>query len=361
MSTGFMRFRGTKPDTARGFQPGYRLTPAHRDAIERIQRLDGALGASRLHPDFLESLRRRAATLNTHATTSLEGNPLSEGDVEEIASAPQRRLEAPEAIEIQNHLRYHAGLARSAPRERLGPSEMLDTHRVLLQGVLPSGVGSFKLNPNVITDAEGREIFHPTPPDRVVGELGSLLSWFDATPLPTPARIAIWVHEFLSLHPFRDGNGRTGRALTHRLFLATGFSAMKYVALDSQFLANRTAYMDAIRSVQTDAWDHAAWVAYFLECLERAYQDAATAVSGQARLVGELDGLSRELIEWVLARGGNAFSRADFLSSPQGKAYHDVSVSHVLTKLVQAEFLVADGSGKARRYRPGRRFRELVS
>jgi len=351
--------RGTKPDTTKGFAPCYQLSLGHRDAAEAIQRLDGALGAQTVHPDFLLALRERAASLNTHATTSLEGNPLSQAEVEALAARPQKRLQAPEQLEVLNHLRYHASLAKVPPTGPLGAGEMLATHAELLRGVLPAGVGAFKTSTNVIADEMGREVFYPTPPPRVEGEIEALLRWYDASPLPTPIRVAIWVHEFFSIHPFRDGNGRVGRALTHRLLLAAGFRGMAYVALDAEFLANRRAYMDAIRSVQTDRWDHGEWVTFFLSALQRAYTDADAAVRGQGRIVGAIQGLPREILDWVLLHGGSEFGRAALLAGIPD--YHDVSVSHALTGLVASGHLVATGAGRARKYRPGPRFREAIA
>lgn len=355
------RLRGTKPDTTSGFGPVYALTREHRDAVERIQRTDGELGASVVHADFLESLRRRAATLNTHATTSLEGNPLDRAAVAGIERTLGRKRTTPSEIEVANHLRYHARLARQPPREPLSLSEIQATHRELLWGVLETGLGSWKVNPNVITDEEtGADVFYPTPPQRVEGELRALSEWFDADPLPTLVRVAIWTHEFLSIHPFRDGNGRTGRALTHRLLASAGFAGMKFVALDAEFLANRRGYMEALRRVQTTRWDHAGWVTFFLASLERAYADARAAVRGQAVVSEGLDGLRRSIVEWVLQKGGASFARADLMRSDAARDYHDVSVSHALTWLTQAEYLQASGNGRARRYRPGPRFRELL-
>lgn len=355
------RLRGTKPDTTAGFAPSYGLTREHRDAAERIQRMDGELGASVVHADFLESLRKRAATLNTHATTSLEGNPLGREAVATIERTLGRKRTTPSEIEVANHLRYHARLARQPPAGPLTLHEMQATHRELLWGVLETGLGNWKVNPNVITDEEsGREVFYPTPPSRVEGELNALMAWFESSPLPTLVRVAIWSHEFLSIHPFRDGNGRTGRALTHRLLASAGFQGMKFVALDAEFLANRRGYMEALRAAQTTRWDHAPWVTFFLGRLEQAYGDARAAVQGHAVVSEGLDGLRRNIVDWVLQKGGASFARADLMRSDAARDYHDVSVSHALTWLTKARYLQASGSGRARRYQPGPRFRELL-
>lgn len=353
------RKRGTKPDTTAGFSPPYRLQREHRDQAEALLVLEGQLAQSSVHPDFLADLRRKAATLNTHATTSIEGNPLDRRAVEAIALAPRRTSREVAEVEVRNHLGYYAGLSRMAPGP-LTPAEIQRTHEALLAGVLPWAPGSWKTSQNVIQDEAGRDVFYPTPPRRVEQELGALNAWFEESPLPTPVRVAIWTHEFFCIHPFKDGNGRVGRALTHRLLSTNGMPGIQYVGLDAQFLAHRRRYMEAIESVQDDAWDHAPWVTFFLGCLRDAYQEAIDAVTSYGGVAEDLDGLKRAIMRWVVERGGATFARVDFLRAPAGKAYHPVSVSQALSRLVDQEYLEPDGAGRGRVYRPGARFREAL-
>lgn len=353
--------RGTKPDTTEGFSPSaYDLPKEHRDLAEAIIKLEGQIMQAGVHADFTERLRRRAATLNTHATTSIEGNPLSRDEVESIADSPGKKTKIPEEVEIRLHLKFYESLARDPPTAPLDLEEVRDTHARLLTGVLPSGVGDWKSGQNVIVDENGKEVFYPTPPGRVKAELDALNAWFEDSALPTPVRVAIWAHEFVCIHPFRDGNGRAGRALTHRLLATHGFPGMAYVALDAQFLADRRAYMSAIAAVQTTAWDHTPWVAYFLAAMRAAYEESIEVLQGFRGTVDGFDGLKRGILQWVVRRGGGSFTRADFLAAPERKDYHAVSVSNALTALVEQGYLTAKGERRGRRYLPGPRFSELA-
>lgn len=352
--------RGTKPDTTKGFQPAYELTREHRDLAEAVARLEGQIARVDVHADFMERLRRRAATLNTHATTSIEGNPLSREDVEKIAETPTKKSKKPEEIEIRLHLKFYDQLTKKPPKGALTLDEIRDTHAQLLTGVLPSGVGDWKTKQNVIVDEQGKEVFYATPPGRVEAELQALNAWFEQSTLPTLVRVAIWAHEFACIHPFRDGNGRTGRALTHRLLATHGFPGMAYVALDAQFLADRKGYMAALAAVETTAWDHAPWVAYFLDKLRAAYEESIEVLQGFRGTVDGFDGIKRAILQWVVRRGGGSFTRADFLAAPERKDYHEVSVSNALSSLVEQGFLTAKGERRGRRYIPGPRFSELA-
>lgn len=353
--------RGTKPDTTDGFSPAYQLTREHRDLAEAIARLEGRIASADVHADFLERLRRRAATLNTHASTSIEGNPLSREQVERIAETPARKTTGPDEVEIRLHLKFYAQLAKRPPAGGLTLDEIRDTHARLLTGVLPSGVGDWKPKQNVILDESGKEVFYPSPPARVQAELKALNAWFDDSPLPTLVRVAIWAHEFACIHPFRDGNGRAGRVLTHRLIATNGFPGMAYVALDAQFLADRKGYMTAIAAVETTAWDHTPWVAFFLDKLRAAYEESMEVLRGFRGTVDSFDGLKRAILQWVVRRGGGSFTRADFLDADERKDYHAVSVSNALSALVDQGFLTARGERRGRRYLPGPRFSELAA
>jgi Fic family protein len=116
------------------------------------------------------------------------------------------------------------------------------------------------------------------PPDRKVGILlVELLDWLhstDTAQLHPVVRAALLHHRFTSIHPFRDGNGRTARAITTLLLWRAGFPA-EILLLQRMLDVRRTDYIESLR--RADQGDVQGWVVFFAEALRDALQ---LAVSG---------------------------------------------------------------------------------
>jgi Fic family protein len=98
---------------------------------------------------------------------------------------------------------------------------------------------------------EPRVHFEAPPSERVPGEMAAFIAWFNATspsgdtPLPTLARAGVVHLYFESIHPFEDGNGRIGRALSEKA-ISQNLGCATYSSLASVILARRKAYYAAL-------------------------------------------------------------------------------------------------------------------
>jgi len=122
-----------------------------------------------------------------------------------------------------------------------------------------------------VADLETGALITAFPPDDEVGELlDSLLEWLgsdEATSLDPIERAAIFHHEFVHIHPFRDGNGRTARALMTLVLRREGF---EYEVLILQRLLDekRSVYISVLRAA--DAGDLTAWITFLAQTLREA-------------------------------------------------------------------------------------------
>jgi Fic family protein len=122
-----------------------------------------------------------------------------------------------------------------------------------------------------VADPATGELITHFPPDREVGPLLSgLLEWLDsdeARRLDPVERAAIVHHEFTRIHPFRDGNGRTARALMTLLFRRDGYE-YEVLILQRVFDESRSEYINALR--QADSGDISGWMLFLAKALQRA-------------------------------------------------------------------------------------------
>lgn len=128
----------------------------------------------------------------------------------------------------------------------------------------------------VVSGPMGRETVHfeAPPVERVDGEMGQFLSWWQESRGKTEGvvRAAVAHLRFLTIHPFEDGNGRIARALTDMALAQDEREPRRFYSLSSQIMAEREAYYDILERTQKDEGDITAWLLWFLGCMTRSLE-----------------------------------------------------------------------------------------
>ncbi len=125
----------------------------------------------------------------------------------------------------------------------------------------------------VVSGAMGKEKLHyeAVKPQMVKAEMDKFLDWFnndDKLDLVLKAAIAhFW---FIIIHPFDDGNGRIGRAITDMLLACAEGSGERFYSMSSQILVERKQYYEVLKKVQHSTGDITEWLEWFLHCLKNA-------------------------------------------------------------------------------------------
>ena len=165
---------------------------------------------------------------------------------------------------------------------------MREIHRRVLDGQGPLLTpGEYRRGENRVAGIDGELIF-ATPPSGDVPELmRSFAAWIAGHPeVPTAVLAAVTHLEFVAIHPFNDGNGRTARALSRLLLVRGGYGFDGLVSLDAYLDTHRSDYFAAIRAsigqAYAPGYDATPFVAFFL----RAITSAADHVLARLRGLG---------------------------------------------------------------------------
>jgi len=156
--------------------------------------------------------------------------------------------------------------------------------------------------------------------------------------------IAVFVADFLAIHPFQDGNGRLSRVLTTLLLLKKGYAYVPYSSLESVVEANKEGYYLALRRTQSTlesdnpAWDP--WIQFFLQSMQRQKANLQTRLSRERIIEGELPALSVRILELVREHGRVKTSDVETLT---GESRSTIKVR--LNDLVQRGMLARYGKG----------------
>lgn len=195
-----------------------------------------------------------------------------------------------------------------------------------------------------------RADFVPPHDERVQAAIDDLLVFANRDDLPTVAQVAITHAQFETIHPFADGNGRTGRALVHSMFANKGLSERITVPVSSGLLVNTGAYFKALNDYRKGD----------IEPIVERFNDATIFAVGNGRqLVDDLKGVRESFTDRVKARSdSSAWKIADLLVGQPviNSAYvqdrlkiSDVAALRAIETLEKAAVLVQPASAKKNR------------
>lgn len=267
--------------------------------MEAISRKQGELDA--LKRDIRDDARIEsiAAVDAVHFSTKIEGNTLSRDQVTQALQASQvkNKLKAParELNEVLNYSRVRRLMREwSLKTKPWNDDWVLEHHAELLKGIVKGRLrGCYREAQCVIQDSRTHAIVYMAPEWKDVPPLmKGLLGWLRKQRQEgmSPLLLAAQFHfEFVTIHPFMDGNGRLGRLLTNGILLAGGYDVERYAALEKQHELDRARYYHALRSMQAgnfydipEGQDLRSWVEYWLRCLLATYEEALSRMAGTA-------------------------------------------------------------------------------
>lgn len=243
------------------FEPRVRFTAGLERKLAAISaRLDRLEPADALGRREL-AIRREITPVRTTATTRIEGygDPGGPYRDEDVAAANR-------GAELAYDFIDYLAAVPEVPIDELAMREM---NRLFLTGASPA------VTPGAYRRGQNR-VGNFTPPDQgdVPGLMRGLSGWLATSDLPVLATAAIAHLEFVAIHPFWDGNGRTARGLSAVVIQRSWPYGGALLAFEPELYARRAAYFDAIeRSLgraYRPAYDATPFVRLFTEAVESA-------------------------------------------------------------------------------------------
>jgi Fic family protein len=253
-----------------------------------------------IDPTHAQWLRQRAWIRTIHGTTRIEGNTLSDVEVESLLAgvaaaggATVSQREAREIIGTREALEIVDELASGSAT--LDENVIREIHKRVLWGQSPLLTpGEYRRGENRVVDAAGNPVF-TTPPSGDVPELMHQFgTWLGTAPTAYAAPIAAALAhlELVAIHPFNDGNGRAARAISRFILVRHGFDLAGLVSLDAQLDLDRPAYFGAIRqSIGTSyepGYDATSFVVYFLGSITTSADHVLARIRGLGTVMVEI-------------------------------------------------------------------------
>ncbi len=257
------------------FKPRYTITPKILTNISDITEIKAIVERSRVLPLNEAQLRRQAILRMAHTSTSIEGNKLAQFEVGKVLEGKTVRAPQKDILEVENYYKALQLLEKlSKLKHDLTVEEVLLLHKTVINGLVDKEkTGKFRPGDVYVLDdlGGGKELLRFKGPDAKVvpGLVSKLLEWLKKSRKDLhPIIVAGILHlEFVSIHPFTDGNGRVARLLTQLFLYRRGWDFRKIIVLEDYYNRDRLSYYNAehmeegSQYIQGREFTH--WLEYF--------------------------------------------------------------------------------------------------
>jgi Fic family protein len=359
------------------WQPRYTLTPACVRHLMDIEAARAVVEQITLPPTLQSELRRQARIRSTHYSTQIEGNRLTLAEAEKVVQGTKVQLHGRErdAGEVRSYWKALVRVEEWAERGDELTEELIQRLHALVEGrVRPS---PYREGQNAIRDSEtGALVYLPPEAKDVPALMAGLVQWVhqaEAEHLPPPLIAGLAHYQFVTIHPYYDGNGRTARLLATFLLHRDGYGLGGLYSLEERHAQDLAAYYRSlIVHPHHNYYEGRAeaeltpWLDYFLRTLATVFAAAQKQALRYSRgedsftlepdLLRRLDPRARK----VLA----LFARTERITAgdvARVLGLSDRTARLLLRKWLEDEWIeMADPSRRGRAYRLSASYRQVI-
>ena len=301
-------------------------------------------------PEELEKLVEIAKVQSTEASNAIEGIVTTNTRIRQLVeekTTPRNRDEQ----EIAGYRDVLNLIHENFDAIPITRNYILQLHKILYSHMNNPMAGRTKNVQNYISatypDGHVETLFTPLAPyetpealDRICEEYNRVIGNMEVEPLIV---IPVFIHDFLCIHPFNDGNGRMSRLLTTLLLYRSGFYVGKYISLEAKIAKNKDLYYDVLGQAQI-GWHEGTenavpFIKYLLGTILSAYKDFEDRFALIETKLPPLETVRRATMEKI-----GRFTKQDIRELCPSLSIS--SIEGALRKLVAAGELKREGAGK---------------
>lgn len=276
-----------EPSSRPTWQPRYTLLPAIVRALLEIEAARAVVDHTPFPPMVAEELRRRARIRSTHYSTRIEGNRLTLAEAEEVLAGSRTSFHGRErdVSEVRNYWNALLRVEEWAARGTSLTEDLIQRLHALVERGSRARPTPYRDGQNVIRDSETGAIVYLPPEARDVPNLmAGLVSWVERERkiLPVPLIAGLAHYQFVTIHPYFDGNGRTARLLATFLLHRGGYGLNGFFSLEEYHARDLAAYYGSLAAHPHHNYyegraeaDLTPWLEYFLQVLAAVFGTAS--------------------------------------------------------------------------------------
>lgn len=334
-----------------------KLTMKLMNEISKIDRFDASWSiVEKREGQTLKQLKSIATVRSVGASTRIEGSKMTDAEVEVLIDKLKvSKLEERDEQEVAGYFDTFDTISESYKDIDISQGSLQNLHKILMKYCDKDEwhKGGYKKHSNAVeaNHANGfKQIIFKTaePGFETENAMKKLMDWYysDNDTLPI-VKIAIFIYDFLSIHPFQDGNGRLSRLLTSLLLLKQGYSWIQYVSFEHEIENRKAEYYKVLMQTQKQRPNEKIdeWVVFFLDCLLNLQNQLTEKLQTQQNLTKHFAPREKNIIAFIENHPGSKSSEiADRLAIPLS------TVKKLLTSMVTNKVILKYGVGAGTNY-----------
>lgn len=326
--------------------------------------------------EMLTSLRETARLTATHYSTQIEGNRLTQTQVEETLAGARFPGRERDAAEVRNYYRAIEEVDRLAQRSAaLTEADLRCLHGLVLNG-RPSPT-PYRDGQNVIRDSLSKSIVYLPPeaadvPALMADLMVGVNAELERDDLPVPLIAALAHYQFATVHPYYDGNGRTARLLTTLILHRTDYGLKGIYSLEEYYARNLTGYYEALSVGHSHNYyfgradaEVTRFIAYFCAGMAEAFAAVRVQAASAAKRGAPDESLRLRRLDPRQRRLMNLFQRQETATSAEMARHLGLSPRTVVALcrgwLADGFLVLHEASRKSRSYQLGPDYERLAA
>lgn len=218
-------------------------------------------------------MQKEALILESHYSTHIEGTALSLKQARSILEGRKvKGINRDDEKELLNYKKAMDFISKYIGKGNpITVGIIRELHKILVKDVRgeQADPGNYRKVQNYVVNSRTREVIYTPPPPLEVPHLMKVfVEWLNKVEDLSPIFVAgISQFQFVHIHPFIDGNGRTARILSTLILYKTGYDFKRLFTISEYYDKDRPSYYQAIQSVRKNNMDMTAWLEYFVNGL----------------------------------------------------------------------------------------------
>jgi len=325
--------------------------------ISQIDRFDASWSSiEKREGSNLKQLKSIATIQSVGSSTRIEGSKMSDMEVEKLLNDMDiSKLENRDAQEVAGYSTVLNTISSSFDHIEVTESNIKNLHNQLLKYSDKDKWhrGNYKQHINAVEatfpDGTRQIIFKTAEPGFPTEDaMRNLISWYDNEKEIHPLIItASLIYDFLSVHPFQDGNGRLSRLLTNLLLMKYGYNWIEYISFEHEIEKNKKDYYRSLRICQSQRpnEDITEWINFFLKSLSNLQRKLKEKLE-RTGILTELSLQQEKIYNFII---NNAGTQVGVISKKL-----DINISSVkrtISKLLAMNLIQKNGIGRGTNYK----------
>ncbi|MBK6985524.1 MAG: Fic family protein [Bacteroidetes bacterium] len=326
------------------------------NTLSQIDRFDALWSAvERREGQSLKQLKSIATIRSVGASTRIEGSKMSDEEVDALLKKIDiTKLENRDEQEVVGYFETLDIIAESFKDIEITENNIKNLHNILMKHSQKDQwhKGNYKQHSNAVEanlpDGTKQIIFQTTEAGFPTEDaMRNLVAWYVAdNTTPALVKCALFTYEFLSIHPFQDGNGRLSRLISSLLLLKNGYSWIQYVSFEHEVENRKNEYYRVLRTCQQQRPNEnvSDWSNFFFDALKNIQIQLMQKLT-ESGMDTQLSPREKAIITFIATRpGSKSGDIATKLNIP------NPTVKRILTDLVEKDLIEKHGVGPGTNY-----------